>query len=67
MTKEKAKNPGAVAVAPGRKPTVLLSDLRELILSTRQQVAQTVNAGLTMLYWHIGAAYPPGHPEGKAG
>ena len=54
MTKEKAKNPGAVAAAPGRKPAVLLSDLRELILSTRQQVAQTVNAGLTMLYWHIG-------------
>jgi predicted nuclease of restriction endonuclease-like (RecB) superfamily len=54
MTKEKSKNPGAVAAAPGRKPAVLLSDLRELILSTRQQVAQTVNAGLTMLYWHIG-------------
>jgi predicted nuclease of restriction endonuclease-like (RecB) superfamily len=54
MTKEKSKNPGAVAADPGRKPAVLLSDLRELILSTRQQVAQTVNAGLTMLYWHIG-------------
>ncbi len=32
----------------------LLTDLRELILSARQQVAQTVNAGLTMLYWQVG-------------
>ena len=32
----------------------LLTDLRELIISTRQQVAQTVNAGLTMLYWQVG-------------
>jgi len=55
MTKEKTKNPGTVAAAPGRKPALLLSDLRELILSTRQQVAQTVNAGLAMLYWHIGS------------
>lgn len=38
---------------PGSAP--LLSDLRELILSARQQVAQTVNAGLTMLCWHIGS------------
>ena len=54
MTKEKAKKPRAVAVVPVRKPAVLLADLRELILSTRQQVAQTVNAGLTMLYWQVG-------------
>lgn len=38
---------------PGAAP--LLSDLRELILSARQQVAQTVNFGLTMLCWHIGS------------
>ena len=54
MTKEKVKKPRAVAVVPVRKPAVLLADLRELILSTRQQVAQTVNAGLTMLYWQVG-------------
>jgi predicted nuclease of restriction endonuclease-like (RecB) superfamily len=42
----------ATPALPGTAP--LLSDLRELILSARQQVAQTVNAGLTMLYWHIG-------------
>jgi hypothetical protein len=32
----------------------LLTDLRELIISARQQVAQTVNAGLTLLYWQVG-------------
>ncbi|HNG32646.1 MAG TPA: PDDEXK nuclease domain-containing protein [Blastocatellia bacterium] len=32
----------------------LLEDLRDLILSTRSQVAQAVNAGLTLLYWQIG-------------
>jgi hypothetical protein len=32
----------------------LLSEIRDLILSARRQVAQAVNAGLTMLYWEIG-------------
>jgi len=32
----------------------LLSDVREMILTARQQVAQVVNAGLTLLYWSIG-------------
>ncbi len=32
----------------------LLTDIRSLILSARRQVAQAVNAGLTMLYWEIG-------------
>ena len=32
----------------------LLTELRGLIISARQQVAQTVNAGLTMLYWQVG-------------
>ena len=32
----------------------LLTDIRDLILSVRRQVAQAVNAGLTMLYWEIG-------------
>jgi hypothetical protein len=32
----------------------LLSDVRDLILSNRRQVAQTINAGLSMLYWGIG-------------
>ncbi|HIJ88474.1 MAG TPA: DUF1016 domain-containing protein [Desulfuromonadales bacterium] len=32
----------------------LLTELRDLIISARQQVAQTVNAGLTLLYWQVG-------------
>ncbi len=40
------------------KPTLLsqslIEDIRELIESTRQDVATTVNAGLTLLYWEIG-------------
>jgi predicted nuclease of restriction endonuclease-like (RecB) superfamily len=32
----------------------LLSDLRSLIIDSRLKVAQTVNAELTLLYWHIG-------------
>jgi predicted nuclease of restriction endonuclease-like (RecB) superfamily len=35
-------------------PKVLLADVRELILTTREGVARTVNAGLVMLYWQIG-------------
>jgi hypothetical protein len=32
----------------------MLSEVRELILTARQQVAHVVNAGLTILYWPIG-------------
>ena len=32
----------------------LLTGIRDLILSARRQVAQAINAGLTMLYWEIG-------------
>ena len=35
-------------------PKALLSDVRALILTVRSQVAQTVNAGLAMLYWQVG-------------
>ena len=31
-----------------------MSDVRGLILSARRQVAETVNAGLTLLYWQVG-------------
>jgi predicted nuclease of restriction endonuclease-like (RecB) superfamily len=33
---------------------ILLSELRGLIETTRQRVAQTANSALTMLYWHVG-------------
>ena len=32
----------------------MVAEVRELILTARQQLAQVVNAGLTMLYWQIG-------------
>lgn len=34
--------------------TPLLSEVREMIASARQQMAVTVNAGLTLLYWQVG-------------
>jgi predicted nuclease of restriction endonuclease-like (RecB) superfamily len=42
------------AVSAKSSPKALLADVRELIFSVRSQVAQTVNAGLAMLYWQIG-------------
>lgn len=33
----------------------LLGDIRKMIEETRADVAATVNAGLTMLYWRIGS------------
>lgn len=47
------KKTGAVAKSAA-KPETLLTELRELILSVRSQVVQTVNAGLTLLYWRVG-------------
>jgi predicted nuclease of restriction endonuclease-like (RecB) superfamily len=35
-------------------PALLLSELRALILTTRQNVAQVVNSALATLYWEIG-------------
>lgn len=32
----------------------LLSDVRDLILAGREQVARAVDAGLVTLHWHIG-------------
>jgi predicted nuclease of restriction endonuclease-like (RecB) superfamily len=39
---------------PALASGALLSELRGLIESARQHVAQTANATLTMLYWHVG-------------
>ena len=56
--KRSAKKKGALTV-PARAPVfsspAMLSELRELILAARQQMAQVVNAGLTMLYWQVGS------------
>jgi hypothetical protein len=45
--------PGTNA-ATQSEPEVLLRELRELISTTRSQLAQTVNTALTTLYWHVG-------------
>jgi hypothetical protein len=39
---------------PGLKDQTLLPDVRDIILSAHRQVAQALNAELTMLYWEIG-------------
>ena len=44
-----AKNEKKSVVTP-----VLIEDLRNLIGEARQNVATTVNAGLTLLYWRVG-------------
>jgi predicted nuclease of restriction endonuclease-like (RecB) superfamily len=38
----------------GTAPPALIEDLRQLIAEARRNVATTVNAGLTLLYWRIG-------------
>jgi len=50
----RTKNPVTKAKTALVKPGQLLEELRELIVSTRSQVAQAVNAELTALYWQIG-------------
>ncbi len=37
-----------------KQADALLTELRGLIESARQRVAQTANSTLTMLYWHVG-------------
>jgi hypothetical protein len=46
------KRSPSVPGKPGAKG--LLADLREMILSARQTVAQGVNSALVLLYWKIG-------------
>jgi predicted nuclease of restriction endonuclease-like (RecB) superfamily len=43
-----------VTVRSGRGRTTLLAEVRELILQAREGVARTINAGLTLHYWHVG-------------
>lgn len=42
------------SVAHRARPEALLPELRELILAARSEVARTVNAGLTLVYWRVG-------------
>ena len=45
----------AVASVTSSSSRSLLHEIRELIVSSRGHVAQAVDAGLTMLYWKVGA------------
>lgn len=50
----KKRDPDGVKPSPKDPALPLLADLRRMIEETRQAVATTVNAALTMLYWRIG-------------
>ena len=54
MTKRKSTKRTGVVVLPAQGPTVLLADVRELIVQAREGVARAVDSGLTTLYWHVG-------------
>lgn len=51
------KLPLAKVAAKSVRPAAvgLLADVRGLILTAREGIARTVNAGLTLLYWQIGS------------
>src|ERR1035438_3014709 len=53
MQNQPATRPDA-AVLLAQEPTVLLADLRDLILQAREGVARAVDSGLTTLYWYVG-------------
>lgn len=50
----KAMSQGSKAEQAAKVPSDLLTDLRGLIQTTRENVAQAVNSELVMLYWKIG-------------
>ena len=49
-----AKTKQQTSTVPAPTDTALLGELRGLIEQARQQVAQTANSTLTMLYWQVG-------------
>jgi len=51
------KEPGEPVIEINNVPLSndLIRDIRSLIETTRHNVAVTVNAGLTILYWQIGS------------
>ncbi|NVO67183.1 PDDEXK nuclease domain-containing protein [Methanofollis tationis] len=53
MTGKRDLTARAPSTTPSASP-VLLEDLRKIIEETRQGVAATVNAALTLLYWRVG-------------
>jgi len=53
MTQRKSSRRTEVALS-AKGLTVLLTDVRELIVQAREGLARAVDAGLTTLYWHVG-------------
>jgi predicted nuclease of restriction endonuclease-like (RecB) superfamily len=54
MTQRKPAKRPDVAVLQAKKPAVLLTALRGLILQAREGAAREVDSGLTTLCWHVG-------------
>ena len=54
MTRQKPSRRTDVVALPAKTLTVLLADVRELIVQARDGAARAVDAGLTTLYWHVG-------------
>src|SRR5258707_964121 len=54
MAKKRKKSGKLMRAAEMPDSARLLSDLRSLIEAGRERVAQTVNAGLVVLYWTVG-------------
>src|ERR1019366_6419979 len=54
MTQRKSTRRTDVVALPAKGLSVLLADVRELIVQAREGVARVVDAGLTTLYWHVG-------------
>jgi predicted nuclease of restriction endonuclease-like (RecB) superfamily len=54
MTKRKSIKRTTEADLSIHKPTDLLTEVRELILTAREGVARAVNSSMTMLYWSVG-------------
>jgi predicted nuclease of restriction endonuclease-like (RecB) superfamily len=54
MSKAKSLTKKVTAAASAGDASGLLSDLRQLIEQARQAATVAVNAGLTLMYWHIG-------------
>ncbi|MFN7949012.1 MAG: PDDEXK nuclease domain-containing protein [Blastocatellia bacterium] len=56
---------GKTALQKTSVESVLLSDLRELIITARERVASAVNSALVMLHWKIGERIQQGLLKGK--
>jgi predicted nuclease of restriction endonuclease-like (RecB) superfamily len=61
MVPEKGKQPQAIELSPR-----LVSEIRELIQTARQQVVQTVNSAMVQTYWHIGRLIVEDEQQGEA-